>query len=167
MAEYNYSKYCYSPKLETELKSSSLASKYSYLIISDTQTTVGTISDLTTEEETTLAGLVTAHTATPSSTEFVRQVIYNSIEFGVSLVIEFATENVLLGITQAGMTTTVRNNMIEVLSAIQTGSLYDARSVLLNLPEESKDSTFITNARIIQFVNKIETYLGLPLTTEL
>jgi len=167
MAEYVFTKVANSPKLETELKASSLSSKYSYLFTSATEVTVGTITDLSTEEQTTLAGLITAHSSAPSSTEVVKKIIQNAIEFGVNLVIEFATENVILGITQSGMTSTVRANMSEVLSAIQTGSLYDARTALLNLPEENKDATFITDARILIFVNKIETYLGLPLTTEI
>ena len=35
------------------------------------------------------------------------------------------------------------------------------------MPESSKDATFLTDARLLSFVNKIETYLGLPLSTEL
>lgn len=103
----------------------------------------------------------------PSQIDYVKTVIANSITFGQSIIAEFAAENVMMGITQEDMTGPVRKNMAEIISALSTGSLYDAIVEAKNLPEDKKDSKYVTDARLLQFVNKIETYLNIPLSTEL
>lgn len=97
----------------------------------------------------------------------VRETIASATIFGQNLILEFATENVLLGITQMGMTTHVRTATAGVVNALQTGSLYDAISEAKAIPAEKKDATFVTDARLLIFINKIESYLGIPLSTEL
>jgi hypothetical protein len=89
-------------------------------------------------------------------------VLTPAITFGQELVITFAAENIGLGITQAGMTTAVRTATANTVAALQTGSLYDAITAARSIPVESYDSTFITQARILLFINKIEDYLGIP-----
>lgn len=88
-------------------------------------------------------------------------------EFGNNLISKFAMENILLGITQAGMTSTVRKNTAEAMNALQAGSLYDAIQELKTIPAEDKDSVFLTDVRLLQYLNEIEQYLNIPLTTEL
>jgi hypothetical protein len=108
--------------------------------------------------------------STPSTDEqltFVKTIIDEAIKFGNELIIEFAAENVVLGITQAGMTTAVRSAAAQVINALQTGSLYDAIQECRAIPSESKDSIFVTDARLLQFINKIESKLGITLSTEL
>ena len=61
----------------------------------------------------------------------------------------------------------VRKAMTEVLLALQTGSLYDAIAEAKAIPVESKDETFLSDARLLLFINKIETYLEVPLSTVL
>ena len=90
-----------------------------------------------------------------------------AIAFGNEVIITFAAENIGLGITQAGMTTAVRTATKDVVAALTTGSLYDAITAARAIPEEQKDATFVTDIRILGFVNKIEAYLGIPLSTEL
>lgn len=87
--------------------------------------------------------------------------------FGDSLIIQFGSENMALGITQAGKTSSVRKAMSEVISCLTTGSLYDAMDEARLIPSGSKDATFLTDARLLSFVNKIEGFLGKPLSTEL
>jgi hypothetical protein len=99
--------------------------------------------------------------------ETVEDTIREAITFGQDLIIRFAAENVLLGITQAGMTTTVRNVTADAVSALSTGSLYDAIAAVRNIPAEDKDAVFVTDTRMLAFINSIETYLGLPNSTEL
>lgn len=95
----------------------------------------------------------------------IEQVVLKAIQFGQKLSSEFIAENIMLGITQANKTKEVRNALNEVFNALQTGSLYDAideaKAVVY------RDNVFITDARLISFINKIETYLGLELTTEI
>lgn len=90
-----------------------------------------------------------------------------SKSFGDSLMNEFTVENVLLGITTDAMTGTVRKNMVEVISALQTGSLRDAIIEARAVPLASKDVKYITDARLLSFVNKIETHLGIALSATL
>jgi len=97
----------------------------------------------------------------------VEAAIANAVAFGMHLLIKFAADNVMLGITQAGMTSTVRAVLGPVIQCLQTGSLYDAMAQCRAIAPESKDATFITDARLLLFVNKIETYLGITLSTSL
>ena len=85
-------------------------------------------------------------------------------EFGIRLTEKFSAENIMMGITQAGMTSHVRKSMGEVLSALSTGSLYDAISELRAIPSDEKDLVFLTDERILIAINEIETYLKLPLS---
>lgn len=97
----------------------------------------------------------------------VQKIIAEAINFGTKLISFYAADNVLLGITQAGMTTFVRTAMAGVVSALGTGSLYEAIDLAKATPAGDKDGTFINDARLLQFVNKIETYLGITLSTTL
>ena len=102
-----------------------------------------------------------------SAQKNIEIIIENAIQFGHKLVVKFAAENVLLGITQAGKTKEVRESTATIVSALQTGSLYDAIDECRNVPAEDKDTTFVTDARLLGFVNEIEAYLGATLSTTL
>jgi hypothetical protein len=90
-----------------------------------------------------------------------------AMTFGQQIIKEFAAENIALGITQAGMTTRVRQVTADIVNALSTGSLYDAIQAAKVVTLEQKDATFITDARLLACVNKIETYLGIPLSATL
>lgn len=107
---------------------------------------------------------------TPTEDEqliYIQNVINSAIGFGQKIITEFAAENVAMGITQAGMTATVRRNLSDVTNCLLTGSLYDAIDQIRAIPAEDKDPIFVTDARLLIFINKIEAYLGIPLSTEL
>jgi hypothetical protein len=93
--------------------------------------------------------------------------VLEAIQEGNKLIHEFATENVMLGITQDNMTAQVLDNMGPVLIALQTGSLYPAMDRIRAIPAESKDAKYITDARLLNYLNKIQQYLGLELSEEL
>lgn len=115
--------------------------------------------ELSEGDQTVLTGIVTSHKA--------KQSVKSAIAFGQKILEEMSYENVMLGITQAGMTNQVRKRTAEVTSALATGSLYDAIFEARQIPAEDKDATFITDVRLLAFVNKIETYLGIELSTSL
>jgi hypothetical protein len=96
----------------------------------------------------------------------IKFAVERAILFGQSIIAEFAAENVLLGITEASMTNQVRKVTMQVTSALNTGALYDAIAECRAIPEEDKDDVFITNDRLLTFINKIEEYLGIPLSEE-
>ena len=84
--------------------------------------------------------------------------------FGQKLMIEFAAENVMLGITQAGKTGEVLDKMAPTMAAMSSGSLYEAMDRAKAIDPADYDSTFVTHDRLWSFINKIEAYLGLPLS---
>jgi hypothetical protein len=76
--------------------------------------------------------------------------------------VEFASENVMMGITQAGKTKEVANYLTDVARHIQTGSLYEVineidRLKIEGLPQDL--SPFITETRLDRFKQKILDYL--------
>lgn len=97
----------------------------------------------------------------------ITRVLDDAINFGQELIKEFTKENILMGITADGKTGAVRKTMSEAIVALQTGSLYDAIVEAKAVPEDKKDEKYITDERLLAFVNKIEAKLGLPLSTEL
>jgi hypothetical protein len=89
----------------------------------------------------------------------LKQAVQGAINFGNQLLVDFAAENIKLGITQDGMTKTVRQNMAEVMSAISTGSLYDAIEEIDAIPAEAKDDKYITDERLAVYKQRILDYL--------
>jgi hypothetical protein len=107
---------------------------------------------------------------TPSSfdstpEEIAAQIRRDAQEFGMRLMNQFIEENLLLGVTQLGLTNHVRKFLREIKDALETGSLYDAITEIRNLDRSGFDSVIITPARILLFRNEIETKLGKPLAT--
>lgn len=111
----------------------------------------------------TVSGVLQAH---PKSLD-LQKLVKDAMEFGQSLLQLMAAENVGLGITQAGMTGVVRKRSQEVILALMTGSLYDAMAEARAIPAEHKDGTFISDARLLSIINRIEDYMKLPRSTSL
>lgn len=160
---YTFDKVVNSDKLNEELKT---VPHFSHIDISGTTVDCHFTETLDAGEEASLNSIITNHNPVDLN-QIYQQIISNAITFGNKLITEFAAENVIMGITQDGMTKTVRTNLMEVTSCLSTGSLYDAITEIKTLPEEKKDPKYITNARLIVFLNKIETYLNIPITTSL
>lgn len=93
--------------------------------------------------------------------------IASAMAFGSQLLREFSAQNVLLGITQAGMTGSVLSILTGVMQALLAGSLYEAIERVKAVDPADYDGTYLSAVRCLTFVNKIEGYLGLPLSTEL
>lgn len=93
--------------------------------------------------------------------------IEDAMNFANKLMVEFTTENIMMGITADGMTGPVRKALQEVIMCLITGSLYDAITEIRAIPLEKKDPKYLTDARLLVFINKIETYLQIPLSTTL
>lgn len=117
-------------------------------------------SELTTEQQATLSSIVTNHVPVTSE-EQVREIIQNSIIFGNDLMIQFATENVLMGITQAGKTKLIADTLKDVAYYLSTGSLYEVLSAIDEVVVTEAMAPFITTERLATFKSKIETYLGI------
>jgi len=89
-------------------------------------------------------------------------VLSDSKEFGEDLINEFTKENILMGITASGQTNVVRKALQETWQAIQTGSLHDA---IYEAEQVTRTSPFLTEARLRAFINQIEAYLDMPIST--
>jgi len=87
--------------------------------------------------------------------------------FGQKMIDDFVCENILMGITQEDKTSYVRVTLREVMECLVTGSLYDAIAEVRAIPAESRDEKYLSTARLLGFINKVEKYLGIPLSTEL
>lgn len=94
----------------------------------------------------------------------LRREVAIAISTGQRIVREFIEENIVLGITEAGKTKAVRKAMSEVVSCLYTGAFFDAIDELRSIPAELKDGVFISDARILQYINKIEEFCGIPLS---
>lgn len=105
----------------------------------------------------------------PTINQIVEQKIADAQAFGMQVLIDFATENVLMGITQAGQTIPVNLYLHRLGHYIGTGSLYaaiDEMNTIIADTTTAKTSLypFVSDARITTYKNRIQTYLGVPLT---
>lgn len=98
----------------------------------------------------------------PSPLEQAKQKVEEAKVFGKKISDDFIAENLLLGITQLGLTNHVRKTLQEVKDALETGSIYDAITEIKNLNSEDFDETILTENRILLFRRKIEQWLGVP-----
>lgn len=165
--DYTFNKEVNIEKLTNEIKSDPTIGSY---ILGCSEVAANTVvvhstQGLSSSEENILTGIIDSHTIALSQAEQVRQIVANAISFGESLIFEFTIENVLLGITQLGLTSHVRQVTKDIITALQTGSLYDAISLVRVLDSNDFDSTILTPERLLFFRNKIETYLGIPLAS--
>lgn len=118
----------------------------------------------TAEELTHINAVVYAHSHL-SAQESVRLTMQRAVEFGNNLMIEFAAENILLGITQAGKTKQVADYLQNVMRYIQSGSLYEVISEIDSLISAGiapELAPFVTEARLLAFRGKVTAYLGMP-----
>lgn len=86
--------------------------------------------------------------------------------FGETLLDDFSAENLLLGIVESGLKRNVRILLHDVVECIKLGDLTGAIEEAKLIPSASYDPVFVNAARLLSYVNKIEAYLGMPLSTE-
>ena len=108
------------------------------------------------ENQTTKTNLIEADAIVASEKS-----VASARAFASRLIDEFAGENRRLGIIEDGMTGQVITRMQNVLMALYTGSLPEAIIRVKAIPTEDKDPKYITDARLLVFVNKTRQYLGL------
>ena len=133
---------------------------------------IGTIefSDDTSADQINAAlALYTYSVPTLTPQEIVQASIQRAIDFGAQLMLEFSAENVLKGITQAGQTVAVSNYLTNLLNYISSGSLVAAITELNILIADTSAvkaglAPFITNSVLYTYLNKIQSFLNIPLT---
>lgn len=105
----------------------------------------------------------------PTTQQIVQASILNAQTFGNSLLLQYAAQNVLAGITQAGQTIPVSDYLENLYNYLSAGSLYAGIQEINELIADTSDakaalSPFLTNDVMYTYLNKIQTYLGIPLT---
>jgi hypothetical protein len=119
------------------------------------------------------------YVASPESMQgIIKRKIINSMAFGKELITDFATENVLLGITQNDKTADVLAVMTEqillpnarrsisIKDTAESGSLYELIKLLdyhinrIEAGEYDDLSPYITKARFEEFKDKINAFLA-------
>lgn len=111
----------------------------------------------------------TAATFEPTTAQQVSYAIGEAMSFGTAVLNDFATQNVLSGITQAGKTQAVMDYCHELTHCLITGSLYAAIGQINDMIADTTStkttlSPFITNNILYTYLNKIQTYLGVTVT---
>jgi hypothetical protein len=94
----------------------------------------------------------------------VMQIIADAMVYGNLLIQTFASENVLMGITQAGKTKDVSDFFADTTRYAMTGSLYEVINEVNRLKDAGLPSDlapFVTEQRLNDFIAKVEDYLGI------
>jgi|GEM_PF-4892717 len=116
-----------------------------------------------------------------TTTESVRDYLDSRVfPFTKNLLNTFAAENIAMGITQAGKADDLlgmyeqlfpiigSSKPVSLKSAFDTGSLFVAISIIQHIRDNPIEYTgmspFVTDARLLQLKNKIETFLEVPLS---
>lgn len=89
--------------------------------------------------------------------------------FGENLIVQFAAQNEIAGITASGQTLAVISYTADLSQCLYTGSLLAAISIMQEMLQDNSAAKqacvpFVTNMIIESYINQIQTYLGLPLT---
>lgn len=164
MYQYTYVKLVNSDRLTQEILTAGLSTIH-HIDTAGPTVLIYFNAQLSEFQKSTLDTVVSSHILT-TTREQIDAIIDGALTFGNKITRDFVAENVMLGITQRGLTKHVRTMFKEVKDAIQTGSLYDAISEIRALDPNDFDNVVITPARVLLFRNKIETYLGVPLAQQ-
>ena len=148
-------------KLQQEIEASNITKTVMNMVDIGSEFAVVFNEELSIEEQNILDSLVSNHNFLSPADE-VKIVVSNAIVFGQNLIVEFASENVLMGITQAGKTKDVADYLADLMRYAQTGSLYEViaevdRLIAAGLPANLEP--FITQSRMESFKQKVVDYL--------
>lgn len=95
----------------------------------------------------------------PSAPVDMSDLVRRAIQHGYDVRVQFAAENVAMGITAAGKTKAVADLARDVMYYLQTGSLYEAATAV-DLVDTTGMAPFLTPARMTQFKARIMAFFG-------
>lgn len=176
---YTFSKSIDSDKLKREIATANLSAPQR-IDTEDLSVYIFYAQALSEQDAATLTTVVNNHVKLTTSENLSIYLDSSVFPFVKNLITSFAAENIAMGITQAGKTGAVlgmfarQHNVnndgipFSLKDAFDTGSLYEALKVLQFIRNDSNlytgMSPFVTDARLLQMKNKIETFLGVPLS---
>jgi hypothetical protein len=147
---YYYKRTVNFDKLHRELKTQCphydfLNTEKNYLT-GDMSIEVHTTQTLTPEENSVLDSIIINHDILDQE-QIVKQKVQKAM-IGANIIIEqFATENILMGITQAGKTKLIADTLRDVFYYFQTGSLYESLNAIDSLVLTQEMEPFLTQER--------------------
>ena len=149
-------------KLKQEIESSNISKVVESVVEAGDEFAIVFSQNLTTEETNTLTNLVTSHNFFTVEEE-VKLKVSEAIKFGQELIINFASENVIMGITQANKTKDVADFLSNLMRYAQSGSLYEVINEIDRLKFEGLPvdlEPFITESRLDTFKQSIIDFLS-------
>ncbi len=102
-----------------------------------------------------------------ASMKAIKAQVENIAKFSQDLLNQFAAENIALGIVADHKTEDVLDVMLPVMSALQGGAPTVAIKRAKAISPSDYDAKYVTAARLLAYVNKIEAFLGLSLSNSL
>ncbi len=137
------------------------------ILTADVQLIYAALCTLVADSSTYFPAVVNGQAMT--ATQATEAAIQAAMQFGQNLILEFAAANVLAGITQAGQTQAVLDYTSNLTTCLTTGSLYAAIGDIEAMISDTSTtkanlSPFITNNILYNYLNQVQTYMGLPVT---
>lgn len=163
MYNYLFNKKCNLEKLTKELSDSNII--VSYMNGTESSTDIYFENQLSVSQETSLQNIVDLHNPV-DALQNIKAAVQRAMDFGNGVMTDFIAENVALGITQRGLTAQVREATAKLITCLQTGSLYDAINELKQINPSYLDGVILNSTRLLVFRNKVESCLGITLSTE-
>lgn len=99
----------------------------------------------------------------PSLRDIISDKINEASVFGRALILDFAVENVQIGITQANKTREVADYCRKIQRYLESGSLYAALAEIddmINAGVPSELNPYVTQAKLLIYRQKIEDFLA-------
>ena len=153
-------------KLEKEILSSSISASLGHISQRADEVYIQFDSDLTTQEETDLNTLFSAHAGNIYAP--YERIVEDAIYFFNGLMIHYAAENITKGITFYDKTKEVADFLKDVMRYGQSGSLYEVAKEIKDLRVLGWPTgleSFVNDSDMQSMLNQVETYLGVsPLT---
>lgn len=149
-------------KLQQEVEATSIVKNVKNIVLMETEIAIVFDENLEPSDIAILDSVIENHNFLSPQQE-VQIIVGNAISFGQQLIVEFASENVLMGITQAGKTRDVADYLSNLMRYAQSGSLYEVINEVDRLIAEGLPSSlepFITETRMNSFKQKVVDYLS-------
>lgn len=149
------------PSLKSEIEANVLTNTIMNMVDIGTSVIVVMQNSISEEEVIVLDTVVSSHIG--DTLKIYRDIVRRAIEFFQESMIDFAGENVAMGITQAGLTKDVNDYLKNVALYGATGSLYEVVAEINTLISNgipSEFSPFVTEDRMAVLRDRVLTYLG-------
>ena len=144
------------------INTQSFSSKLVNISGGDTEIDVCFSEALTPVEKTTLDNYIAGYTTDMKIA--IKNIVVAAMGFFNDLIIDFAADNILTGITASGKTKAVADYLQNVMRYGQSGSLYEVANeidVLIAATVPAELSPYITTTILTEFKTKVTNYLGI------